>query len=371
MMRPSHVSWRSRSEAMLEAYPIPAAIIGVDFRVHSMNGACRDMVGARSLTGRTTCHELFHRCPVPTEGPDLGLCPLERCLRCRSPKQAQHCHHTVGGRASQLVTAYPLPDRDGDVKAALQTCHPFGEGEELFPKRPQVTHSETMRATIDLILRVADKEVPVLLTGESGTGRRELARLIHDLSRRACHPFVSVSCTGMPPGELRSELFGRRGPWGMRGEAFRIGLVDAGHRGTIYFEDVGDLGPEDQGILLRMLRWQVPHDIRMIFSTRHPVVGPVDSGHGIHPSLRFRISHYPVEIPPLRKRLDDLPDLARMILAEVEPSGRTVLEPETLEALLRYPFPGNLTELRSALIWATLMADGPSILPDHLPPPIH
>ncbi len=128
-----------------------------------------------------------------------------------------------------------------------------------------------------------------------------------------------------------------------------------------------DLGPCDQGVLLRVLRREVPHDLRMIFSARQAPVDPAGRDVRIDPSLFFRIFRYPIPIPPLRSRREDIPDLARAMLADADPTGRMVLEPETLQALGRYRFPGNLIELRSTLIWATLLADGDSILPSHLP----
>jgi DNA-binding NtrC family response regulator len=253
----------------------------------------------------------------------------------------------------------------------MQTCHPLGDDEGFVPTMPRVAHSQEMRDALDLSRRVAGQDLTVLLTGESGTGRRQLAKWIHDISPRRSGPFVSLSCFGLGEGELGAEIFGDQLSWNAEVAGYRIGLVDAARQGTLYIEEVADLGPKDQRTLLRLLRGEVAHDLRLICSTRYPLASDAIRRARLHPALFFRIASYPIPIPPIRRRSEDLPALARILLAEVEPTRRMVLEPETLTALMHCSFPGNLVELRSALIWATLMTDGISILPDHLPPRIH
>jgi DNA-binding NtrC family response regulator len=237
----------------------------------------------------------------------------------------------------------------------------MGENERFILNMPQVFRSREMRHALDLIRRVVRKDLPVLLMGESGTGRRQLARLIHDLSPRNGEPFASLSCTGLAEGELRAELFG---------DGYRIGLVEAARYGTVYLEEVGDLTMEDQRLLMRLLRHEISNELRIICSTWHELYCEAVHDTTFHAMLFFSISRYPIPIPPLRRRKADIPALARTILAEVEPTRPLVLERETIERLMCYEFPGNLVELRSALIWSTLMADGESILPVHLPPKI-
>jgi len=355
---------------MLEASPLPAVIVGSDFKVQAMNDACRRLVTSKVIPGRTTCHEVFHGCPVPTGSVDLLSCPLRRCMKCRHPKQVQHYHQTAQGGGNHLVSVYPLPDRDGEVRVAMQTYHPVGEDEAFVRTMPRVARSREMREAFDLSRRVAGEEMTVLLMGESGTGRRQLAKWIHDLSPRRSGPFVSLSCVGLGEGELRVEIFGHQLSWNREADGYRIGLVDAARQGTLFIEEVADLGPRDQRTLLRLLRGEVAHDLRLICSTRYPLISEVIGPARLHPALFFRIARYPIQVPPIRRRAEDFPVLARILLAEVEPTRRMVLEPETLTALMLYSFPGNLIELRSALIWATLMTDDTSILPHHLPPRI-
>ncbi len=243
-----------------------------------------------------------------------------------------------------------------------------------------VARSAEMQQVLGLARRVARTDVSVLLTGETGVGKEVVARVVHASSRRAAGPFVAVNCAAIPRELIESELFGHvRGAF-TGAVANREGWVRAAEGGTLFLDEIGELSPEVQARLLRVLETREvapvgterrqPVDFRLVAATHRDLRDPAG---GFRPDLLYRVAAFEIRIPPLRERPADIPALAAHFLGALRGRFEEVpreVTPEAQAALASHPWPGNVRELRNAIEHAAVMAGAAPIRPDHLPPSI-
>jgi transcriptional regulator with PAS, ATPase and Fis domain len=215
----------------------------------------------------------------------------------------------------------------------------------------------------------------VLLQGESGTGKELVAQAIHDASRRA-RPFVAVDCSGLTETLFESELFGHERGAFTGASARKIGLVEAASGGTLFLDELGDIPLPMQVKLLRLLETGtyrrvgstelIRADIRLISATHQPLKALVAQGR-FRQDLFYRVNAFPICLPALRERPDDIPLLAEALLGRVAPERKLKLADDALACLQAYDYPGNVRELRNILERASLMCDGDTVQRRHLP----
>lgn len=223
------------------------------------------------------------------------------------------------------------------------------------------------------IHRVSQSPCNVLITGESGSGKELVARLIHRFSPRQKRPFVCINCAAIPDTLLESELFGvERGAF-TGAYARREGRLKAGQGGTVFFDEIGDLSPYTQAKLLRAIEDKEVQplgsgqstrlDIRIVSATHQPLEHLVAGGR-FRQDLYFRLKVAQIHLPPLRDRKEDIPPLVEHFLAQLAPDygkGIAGISPAVLQAFLRYEWPGNIRELRNLCEAALVHASGPRI----------
>jgi two-component system response regulator HydG len=234
---------------------------------------------------------------------------------------------------------------------------------------------------IDL-LALSDKTT-VLVLGESGTGKGRVAEIIHARSPRADQPFVEVNCAALTADSLDTELFGVEGAEG-DGAGGRIGLLQMADRGSLFLDEIGDLAPNLQPKLLRVLEGkgfrrtgglqEMTSDARLVAATSKDLVNEVTAGH-FREDLYYRLSVMPINLPPLRARArEDLLELIGHLMDELVPhlaDAPNVVSEGALDRLLRYAWPGNIREMRNVLERAMIMGRGAGqVLPEHLPPEV-
>jgi DNA-binding NtrC family response regulator len=227
------------------------------------------------------------------------------------------------------------------------------------------------------VQRAAGTDTTVLLEGESGTGKELFARALHTLGPRANAPFVAINCAAIPETLLEAELFGyERGAF-TGAQQRKPGKFELANRGTLFLDEIGELPPGVQAKLLRAIETRtfdrlggtqtVQVDVRLVAATNRNLRQAV-AGRQFREDLFFRLSVFPVTIPPLRDRKDDIPILARFF---VEKACREVgkkpiaISERLLQTLLAYPWPGNVRELQNAMERAVILADG-ELQPRHL-----
>jgi len=253
--------------------------------------------------------------------------------------------------------------------------------EELAVRRgaPQLVGEDpSLRKVFASLQRAATTDATVLLEGESGTGKELFARSLHALSPRADSPFVAINCAAIPENLLETELFGyEKGAFtGAAGR--KPGKFEMAHRGTLFLDEIGDLPMSLQAKILRALEEKkfervggtalLSVDVRLVAATNKGLRAAV-AARRFREDLYFRLSVFPITIPPLRDRPGDIPVLARYFVdrfcRDLKKRPFT-LSPEALEQLQTYRWPGNVRELQNCIERAVILADGETLLPRHL-----
>ena len=242
-----------------------------------------------------------------------------------------------------------------------------------------VGRCEAMRGVYKMIGRVAQQMGTVLIRGDSGTGKELVARAIYQHSTRSKAPFLAINCAAIPESLLESELFGHERGAFTGAEQRRIGKFEQCSGGTLFLDEIGDMSPLTQTKVLRVLQEQqfqrvggtetIQTDTRTIVATHRPLEEMVAEGK-FREDLYYRLNVFTIHLPPLRDRLEDLPELVNLFLRRFSREmGRDAkaAAPETLAILAKYRWPGNVRELQSVLKQALLQASGPVLLPSFLP----
>jgi len=242
-----------------------------------------------------------------------------------------------------------------------------------------IGRSEAFKKSWTLLERVKDSEATVLLLGESGVGKEVLARALHFQSHRAKKPFVPVNCGALPEALLESELFGHEAGAFTGADKRRTGKFEAAGDGTVFLDEIGEMTLESQVKLLRVLQErkvvrlggheEVEVKARVVCATNKGLKELVDAGK-FREDLYYRITAYPINIPSLRERGEDIPSLAEFFLkryAQQEGKDMSGFDPAAMEAIEAYAWPGNVRQLENAIERAVLLADGGVITLDTLP----
>ncbi len=251
-----------------------------------------------------------------------------------------------------------------------------------FTGRGLTGRSSLIERVRNEIMKVAATEATVLITGESGVGKEVAARMLHNLSRRAQGPFVAVNCAAIPDDLIESELFGyERGAF-TGASTSKKGKFDLAHGGTIFLDEIGDMSLSAQAKVLRVLQEKcfervggtrtIQVDVRVVAATNKDLRREIEAGR-FREDLYFRLNVVPIRIPPLRERPEDIPLLVEEFLEEFARHsglGRKRISSGVLEVLCRYPFPGNVRELRNLIERLVIMSQGETIEVEDLPPEI-
>lgn len=241
-----------------------------------------------------------------------------------------------------------------------------------------VGNSEKMHAIFQMIETVAEVQSTVLITGESGTGKELVARAIHDLSARAEKPFISINCGAFTETLLESELFGYVKGSFTGANTNRKGLFEAANRGTIFLDEIGEMSSAMQVKLLRVLQErkvrpvgahdEIPIDARVIAATNRDLKQMSLDG-GFREDLFYRISVIPINLPPLRDRPEDIPELANHFVNKFcgQTGRRLSIAPKAMQLLENYMWSGNVRELEHTIERAVALERGDEIQPERLP----
>jgi two-component system response regulator AtoC len=256
-----------------------------------------------------------------------------------------------------------------ELRAELQEAGKLGE---LIGK------SAPMQKVFEAIRRVARSNAPVLITGQSGTGKEVVARTIHRLSRRASARFVAFNCAAISPSLIESELFGHERGAFTGADKRRIGYFEEASGGTLLLDEITEMGPELQVKLLRVLEARslrrvggsqdIRVDVRLVSATNRDPREAIEEGK-LREDLYYRLNVFPIALPPLAERKEDIPVLAehfRGLIEEQEKAGVLAWDPAAIRILEEHAWPGNVRQLRNVVHRAYVMTAGDAIGPDVL-----
>src|SRR5689334_16771301 len=289
---------------------------------------------------------------------------------------------TKCGAYDYVLKPFEIPEFIDLVEKAIASRRLMTEPVELGgageARDSMVGNSRGMQAIYKEIGRVAARPVPVLIRGETGTGKELIARAIFQHSDRAQEPFIAVNCAAIPETLLESELFGHERGAFTGAEARRIGRFEQAQRGTIFLDEIGDLSPSTQVKLLRVLqercvqrvggRETVTVDVRVIAATHRDLETAMQQKQ-FREDLFYRLSVVVIEVPNLRERTEDIPDLVRYFLRkhglDFDDAAPSIV-PEAIQFLQAQLWPGNVRELENVIRKALLLARGFTITLDHI-----
>jgi formate hydrogenlyase transcriptional activator len=243
--------------------------------------------------------------------------------------------------------------------------------------RPLTGKSQAMKAVRLAIQQVAQTDSTVLILGETGTGKELVARAIHQVSPRRDRLLVAVNCAALAPGVVASELFGHEAGAFTGATKRRPGRFELAHQGTIFLDEIGELSADTQVLLLRVLQQRVLErvggsepiavDVRVIAATHQDLAAALNAG-SFRADLFYRLNVFPIRVPPLRERREDIVDLVNHFLHAFgrRMSKQVAISPATLQALQAYHWPGNVRELENVIERAMIVTTGETLQFDPL-----
>ena len=358
----------------LEGLSDPHILFDTQYRILAANAAYRRQFSPeRSVIGRT-CYEVSHHFSVPCDQAGES-CPLVQSRQSGQRERLLHLHHTPKGEEYVNIELVPLSDAQGkqvffvEKMEALRVAQSQSAAQGLIGRAPE------FQRMLGLVARVAPSQATVLLLGESGTGKELVARAVHEASSRAHRPLVAVDCSSLPENLFESELFGHERGAFTGANATTAGLIESASGGTLLLDEVGDIPLTMQVKLLRLLETgtyrrvgstELRHaDIRVVSATHRDLAQMVAQG-SFREDLYYRLSTFPIRLPALRERPDDIALLSAALLQRVAPQRSLHISADAMALLQAQEFPGNVRELRNLLERAALLCDGDMIALTHV-----
>ncbi|OLF54654.1 sigma-54 interaction domain-containing protein [Pseudomonas chlororaphis] len=354
----------------------PTILLDTDYNILAANTAYQRQFGVEGKPHvGAKCYRVSHQFAVPCDQAGEH-CPMRKAFETRLPERLLHIHHTPRGPEHVDVELRPILGDAGQVVAYVERLSSVAVASVQPQQKGLVGRSPAFNQALSALQRAAPSQIPVLLQGESGTGKELFARALHDGSPRASGPLVVVDCTGLTESLLESELFGYEKGAFTGALQRKIGLAEAAHGGTLFLDEIGEVPLAMQVKLLRLIESgsfrpvgslrTVHSDFRLVSATHKPLKEMVAAG-TFRQDLYYRISAFPIRLPALRERSDDLPLLIDSLLQRLAPGAAPRVAPEALERLCLYAYPGNIRELRNILERARLFSDDGVIRVEDLP----
>jgi transcriptional regulator with PAS, ATPase and Fis domain len=363
--------------SFLEHDAVPAIVLDPDYTILAGNSAYQRQFGTRSrpFLGEK-CFRISHGYEVPCDRAGEH-CPMKHAKEMRAADRVLHIHHTPRGPEHVDVELRPILDDQGRIVAYVERLTTLRHASPRAGRAQLVGRSAAFNKALAAVQRVAPSRLPVLLLGESGTGKELFAHAVHDASPRASGPFVTVDCSGLPDTLFESELFGHEKGAFTGAHARKAGLVETAHGGTLFLDEIGDVPLALQAKLLRLLESGTfrrvgsvetrQADVRVVAATHLPLQAMARDGR-FRQDLYYRLNAFPVLLPALRERRDDIALLAESLLVHGEAGAAGwSIDPPALQRLVAYDWPGNIRELRNVVERARVLADGRVVREEHLP----
>jgi len=371
------------NEAILESISDGVFTVDMEWRISSFNRAAEEITGVprREAIGRP-CSEVFRSSMCGAD------CALQRTLKTGKPVigKSGYIIDAEGNRIPISVSTAVLRDADGRVTGGAETFRDLSEVEALrqelagrFRVGDLVSRSPLMQRVFEVLPAIAASPSTVLILGETGTGKELIARTIHDLSPRREGPFVAVNCGALPDTLLESELFGYKAGAFTGAGKDKPGRFALARGGSLFLDEIGEISPALQVRLLRVMQERTYEplgatrsetaDVRVIVATNRDLAERVRTG-AFREDLYYRVNVVRVELPPLRRRKEDIPLLAEQFVQRFNGlQGKSVrgVASEALSLLMAHDWPGNVRELENVIERSFILCQEGFIGIGHLP----
>ncbi len=336
-------------QSLVDAHPEAFALVDEQFSIVACNRKYAEAythLDAVDIVGMK-CHEVSHKsentCEINGEE-----CPLSRVFREQEQMQVIHRHFDRNHDPEYVaIHASPVFDDNGKILYMGEGMHPISkEAKLIFDEQKMVGCCPSFTRVLDNLCMVADTDAPVLIHGETGTGKEMAAQLLHRKSSRGTMEMITLDCTQFNEEMFINELFGHE-PGAYTGcVGQKKGLVELAHKGTLFLDEIGEMPLSIQAKFLRVLESgakEIKSDFRVIAATNRDLKQLVEKGL-FRSDLYYRINCMQIELPPLRHRKDDLPELIRHFLSRKVMAHSASISNAALDTLKRYNFPGNMRE---------------------------
>jgi len=371
------------TEAILESISDGVFTVDLEWRITSFNRAAEKITGiSRDEAIGRFCSEVFRCSMCETE------CALRKTMRNGKAiiGRSGYIINAEGARIPISVSTAALRDGAGKIVGGAETFRDLSEIEALrrelegsFRIGDLVSHSPLMQHLFEILPAVAESPSTVLITGETGTGKELIARTLHEMSTRRKGPFVAVNCGALPDSLLESELFGYKAGAFTGANKDKAGRFALALGGTLFLDEIGEVSPALQVRLLRVLQEKIYEplgstaselaDVRVLAATNRDLGEMVKQGR-FREDLFYRINVIRMELPPLRKRKEDIPLLTNQLIERfnrLQNRAITGVTEEVLSLLMAHDWPGNIRELENVIERAFILCRDNFIHIDHLP----
>ena len=353
--------------SFLEHEVQPMIVLDPNYTILAANVAYQRQFGSigQPVTGHK-CYRISHHYDAPCDQAGEH-CPMKKARELRGLDRVLHIHHTPRGPEHVAVELRPIFDAGGTITAYVERLEVVRSASAKPSEEGLVGRSAPFNRVLSALQRVAPSMLSVLLLGESGTGKELFARAVHESSTRAAGPFVVVDCSGLTETLFESELFGHEKGAFTGATSRKPGLVDTAQGGTLFLDEIGDVPLSMQVKLLRLIESgtyrrvgsvETQHaNFRLVAATHKSLEHMMARGE-FRQDLYYRISAFPIALPPLRARPDDIALLVQSFLRRAGAGKRALtIDAEAMAQLQQRPWPGNIRELRNVLDRASLFAD--------------
>ena len=350
---------------MLDGFEYPAILVTADYRILATNNHYREIFGTIPASESAHCYQISHGYEVPCDqaGED---CPLAAATVSGHKERVLHIHQTPRGKEHVDVEMLPIMDETGALQYFVELLKPLPAANTEAGDQSLVGASPAFNKMLGLISRVGPTDAAVLLLGESGTGKELTAGAIHRASPRSEKSLVTLECAGLNEMLFESELFGHVKGAFTGANYTRQGLAESAHGGTLFLDEIGDIPYPLQVKLLRLIETGTYRpvgstevkqaDFRLICATHKNLLQMVENGE-FRQDLYYRINVFPIHIPSLDERREDIPVLANLLLQGKEGEQNYQLTEAAMALLEGHKYRGNIRELRNLMSRAMILTN--------------
>ena len=361
-------------QSMINSIDKPAIFIDTHYTILAVNETYRDTYENEVYVGKSRCFEISHghTSSCDKHGEE---CPIQACIKTGRASNVMHIHNTTNGKTYCDILMRPIKDADGITMGFLEILDRIDFAAADPKSNKMIGASEPFKNMLTKINRAAKSEIAVLLHGETGTGKELVAKALHESSRRAEKPFVVIECTGLNENLFESELFGHEKGAFTGASHAKSGLIEVASGGTVFFDEIADVPLSMQVKLLRLLETkcyrtvggikQRKADFRLICASHQNLLERVEAGE-FRKDLYYRIAGFPISLPSLAERREDIAALVQHFLKHSELHHKK-FSANALKRVCEYDFPGNIRELKNIVEQAALLANEDIIEIDDLP----